>query len=199
MNLQISDKHTIILLNVHSTQSIEMFHNSKSTMYFCTVKLHASHYFIQNLDVYGLPIPQIKTQILTSDVAKHVVRGVGRLSTSGGKVGPFPHRLSTSGGKVGPFPHRLSTSGGKVGPFPHQTLNLRWEGRTIFLMHLCIIFSLFSLIFHSFLPQFSPPGGRLAHPRRPWLRHCMMLSSCEQNTGEDTLFMHHTDRVYCTL
>ena len=71
---------------------------------------------------------------------------------------------------------------GKRGPFPHA-----------FLYYFLPVF----LNFHSFLPQFSPPGGRLAHPRRPWLRHCM-LPSCKQNTGKDTLFMHHTDRVQCS-
>ena len=34
------------------------------------------------------------------------------------------------------------------------------------------VFSYFSSNFTYFLPHFSPPGGRVAHPGRPWLRHC---------------------------
>ena len=44
-----------------------------------------------------------------------------------------------------------------------------------FFSQISINFSYFILIFSSnliyFLPHFGPPGGRLAHPGRPWLRH----------------------------
>ena len=33
----------------------------------------------------------------------------------------------------------------------------------------------FSSNFTHFLPHFGPPGGRVAHPGRPWLRHCKEL------------------------
>ena len=33
----------------------------------------------------------------------------------------------------------------------------------------------FSSNFTYFLPHFGPPGGRVAHPGRPWLRHCQSL------------------------
>ena len=35
----------------------------------------------------------------------------------------------------------------------------------------------FSSNFSYFLPNFGPPGGRLAHPGRPWLRHWLKLIS----------------------
>ena len=35
-----------------------------------------------------------------------------------------------------------------------------------------IKFSYFSSNFSHFLPHFDPPGGQVAHPGRPWLRHC---------------------------
>ena len=37
-----------------------------------------------------------------------------------------------------------------------------------------INFSYFSSNFAHFLPHFGPPGGRLSHPERPWLRHCTL-------------------------
>ena len=42
-----------------------------------------------------------------------------------------------------------------------------------FLPQISINFSYFSSNFSYFLPHFGPPGGRLAHPERPWLRHCI--------------------------
>ena len=40
-----------------------------------------------------------------------------------------------------------------------------------FFPQISINFSYFSSNFSYFLPHFGPPGGRLAHPERPWLRH----------------------------
>ena len=34
-----------------------------------------------------------------------------------------------------------------------------------------VIFTYFSSKFSHFLPHFGPPGGRVAHPGRPWLRY----------------------------
>ena len=47
-------------------------------------------------------------------------------------------------------------------------------------------FSYFSSNFTYFLPHFGPPGGRLAHPGRPWLRHWMGYASSTY---------HHTCRT----
>ena len=54
-----------------------------------------------------------------------------------------------------------------------QTLNLGWAREEHFLIfpHYSVIFFHFSSICPHFLPQFDAPGGRLAHPGRPWLRH----------------------------
>ena len=41
-----------------------------------------------------------------------------------------------------------------------------------FFLQISINFSYFSSNFSYFLPHFGPPGGRLAHPERPCLRHC---------------------------
>ena len=40
-----------------------------------------------------------------------------------------------------------------------------------FFPQISINFSYFSSNFTYFLPHFGPPGGRVAHPGRPWLRH----------------------------
>ena len=62
------------------------------------------------------------------------------------------------------LPHRavpsLTFPGGQEFHFPH------------FFLKISIHFSYFSSNLTSFLPHFGPPGGRLAHPGRPWLRHC---------------------------
>ena len=55
----------------------------------------------------------------------------------------------------------LTVPGGQGFHFPHFPSN-------------SINFSYFSSSFTYFLPHFGPPGGRLAHPGRPWLRHCML-------------------------
>ena len=41
-----------------------------------------------------------------------------------------------------------------------------------FFPQISISFFYFSSNFTYFLPHFGPPGGRVAHPGRPWLRHC---------------------------
>ena len=41
-----------------------------------------------------------------------------------------------------------------------------------FFPQISINFTYFSSNFTCCLPHFGPPGGRLAHPVRPWLRHC---------------------------
>ena len=38
------------------------------------------------------------------------------------------------------------------------------------------IFLVFPQTFTYFLPHFGPPGGRVPHPGRPWLRHCCQVS-----------------------
>ena len=45
-----------------------------------------------------------------------------------------------------------------------------------FFPHISIEHSYFSSNIPSFRPHFGPPGGRLAHPGRPWLRHCTPLN-----------------------
>ena len=45
-----------------------------------------------------------------------------------------------------------------------------------FFPQILIIFSYFSSNFSNFLPHFGSPGGRVAHPGRPWLRHCVCIS-----------------------
>ena len=40
------------------------------------------------------------------------------------------------------------------------------------LVQISISFSYFSSNLTYFFPHFGPPGGQLAHPARPWLRHC---------------------------
>ena len=40
-----------------------------------------------------------------------------------------------------------------------------------FFPQISINFFYFSSNFPCFLPHFGPPGGRVAHPGRPWLRH----------------------------
>ena len=51
-----------------------------------------------------------------------------------------------------------------------------------FFPQISINFSYFILIFSSnlihFLPHFGPPGGRVAHPGRPWLRHWVWGCVC---------------------
>ena len=43
------------------------------------------------------------------------------------------------------------------------------------------IFLFFRSNFAYFLPHFGPPGGRFAHPGRPWLRHCSeLLKNCKR-------------------
>ena len=41
-----------------------------------------------------------------------------------------------------------------------------------FFPQILINLSYFSSNFTHFLPHFGSPGGRAAHPGRPWLRHC---------------------------
>ena len=47
-----------------------------------------------------------------------------------------------------------------------------------FFPQILIIYPIFPSNFTHFLPHFGSPGGRLAHPGRPWLRHCLG-SSCK--------------------
>ena len=42
-----------------------------------------------------------------------------------------------------------------------------------FFPQIWIKFSYFSSNCSHFLPHFDPPGGQVAHPGRPWLRHCL--------------------------
>ena len=53
----------------------------------------------------------------------------------------------------------LAVSGGQEFHLPHFFLKSR------------LSFIIFPLTFTHFLPHFGPPGGRLAHPGRPLLRH----------------------------
>ena len=59
----------------------------------------------------------------------------------------------------------LTVPGGQEFHFPHFFL---WFQSN---------FSYFSSYFTYFLPHFGPPGGRLPHPGRPWLRHCKDMGS----------------------
>ena len=55
-----------------------------------------------------------------------------------------------------------------------------------FFSQILIIFFLFSSNFAYFLPHFGLPGGRVAHPGRPWLRHWLYTSQlglCPSNSG----------------
>ena len=47
----------------------------------------------------------------------------------------------------------------------------------------------FSSNFTYFLRHFGPPGGRVAHPGRPWLRHCL-LSRLSMYKHSANLFLH---------
>ena len=60
----------------------------------------------------------------------------------------------------------LTVPGGQEFHFPNFSSN-------------CDQFSYFSLNFPHFLPHCGSPGGPLAHPGRPWLRHCL---DCEQSS-----------------
>ena len=53
----------------------------------------------------------------------------------------------------------LTVPGGQEFYFPHFFLKSR------------LSFLIFPQTFTHFLPHFGPPGGRVAHPERPWLRH----------------------------
>ena len=57
-----------------------------------------------------------------------------------------------------------------------QSHSLGWARVPLssFFLQILIIFSYFSSNFSHFLPHFDPPGRRLAHPRRPWLRHWLI-------------------------
>ena len=45
-------------------------------------------------------------------------------------------------------------------------------GQEFYFPHFFLKFLSFSSNFAYFLPHFGPPGGRVAHPGRPWLCHC---------------------------
>ena len=45
-------------------------------------------------------------------------------------------------------------------------------GQEFHLPHL-LSFLIFPQTFTHFLPHLDPPGGRVTHPGRPWLRHCI--------------------------
>ena len=48
--------------------------------------------------------------------------------------------------------------------------------RSWFFPQISINFSYFSSNFTYYLPHLGRPGGRVAHPGRPWLRHCFQAS-----------------------
>ena len=63
----------------------------------------------------------------------------------------------------------------EMGPIAMHVASQSWVGKsTTFLIfpQILINFSYFSSKFSHFLPHFVPPDGQLAHPGRPWLRHC---------------------------
>ena len=45
----------------------------------------------------------------------------------------------------------------------------------------------FSSNFSHFLPHFGSPGGRVAHPGRPWLRHWLYVYKCIMNVAPSYL------------
>ena len=62
-----------------------------------------------------------------------------------------------------------------------------------FFPQISINFSYFSWNFTYFLPHFGPPGGQVAHPGRPWLRHWPpppgdpeQLRNCSAGTSDTT-------------
>ena len=58
----------------------------------------------------------------------------------------------------------LAVPGGQEFHFPHFFLKFQST------------FLIFPQTLLIFLPHFGPPGGRVAHPGRPWLRHCLSLT-----------------------
>ena len=44
--------------------------------------------------------------------------------------------------------------------------------------------------FAHFLPHFGPPGGRLAHPGRPWLRYCLCMLICNPRKWTTPVVSH---------
>ena len=63
---------------------------------------------------------------------------------------------------------------------PHSPGWARVPGKSplsSFFPQILINFSNFSSNFTYFLPHFGPPDGRVAHPGRPWLRHCYISSN----------------------
>ena len=56
-----------------------------------------------------------------------------------------------------------------------------------FCPQISINFSYFSSNFTYFLPHFGPPGGRVAHPGRPWLRHWHLHYSALESGSQSHL------------
>ena len=62
-------------------------------------------------------------------------------------------------------------------PAPRAVASLTFPGGQEFhFPQILINFSYLSSNFTYFLPQFDPPGGQVAQPERPWLRHCQHCS-----------------------
>ena len=66
-----------------------------------------------------------------------------------------------------------------------------------FFPQISIRFSCFSSNFQYFLPHFGPPGGRVAHPGRPWLRHWMGTTAVKKNSILPYHIQENTDRSGC--
>ena len=73
-----------------------------------------------------------------------------------------------------------------------------------FFPQILINLSYFSSNFTHFLPHFGSPGGRLAHPGRPWLRHCMGFNGISESFfHQDTIrsiilfTMYYITSFYC--
>ena len=56
-------------------------------------------------------------------------------------------------------------------------------------------FFLFFLKLYVFSSSFGPPGGRIAHPGRPWLRHWATVG----RVAIATQFISATDRIDCSI
>ena len=63
-----------------------------------------------------------------------------------------------------------------------------------FFPQISIIFLNFSSNFTNFLPHFGSPGGRVAHPGKPWLSHWKKkyLNPCYHEVNSHTLLLENT-------
>ena len=148
----------------------------------CMIQCTADH------DVHAsLPRSVLCTAVRsTGNIVTFTARAVASLTVPGGQEFHFPHFSSN-------FDQFILGTGAKFG----HTFGLTTCGRPQLKLYLLLLFydlglrpfsgagrrklqpnlaptPYFSSNFTHFLPHFGSPGGRLAHPGRPWLRHCSL-------------------------